>query len=382
MLGIQSFMSKKSRNGKKYFLIIVAVVALYVGFLFLIASPSAVKGFDSIFDSGNMQYAAPTPVPPPVLDVVAYNHDMVALANYGTTTLDTGISATSSAWSATSSSISSRKNPWPVSTVYPNVGAILPASRIVAYYGNFLSADMGILGQYPIATIVQKLQAVATEWQAADPSTPVIPAIDYIAVTAQGSPGADGKYRLRMPADQIEQAISLADQMHGLVFLDIQPGLSTLQTEIPLLAQYLKMPEVELAIDPEFSMKGGQKPGTVIGTMDAADVNYAAEYLAKIVRESDLPPKILIVHRFTEDMVTNYQDIKPLPEVQIVMNMDGWSSPDKKVKTYDEVITTDPVQFAGIKLFYKNDALPPSTGLLTPAQILSLKPQPSFVEYQ
>ena len=209
-----------------------------------------------------------------------------------------------------------------------------------------------------------------------------MPAIDYIAVTAQGSPGADGKYRLRMPADQIEKAIAFADQIHGLVFLDVQVGLSNLQTEIPLLAEYLKMPEVELAIDPEFSMKTGKTPGTVIGTMDALDVNYAADYLANIVRQNNLAPKILLVHRFTEPMVTNYKKIIPLPEVQILLSMDGWSSPAKKIKVYNEVVRDEPIQFAGIKLFYKNDALPPSTGLLTPAQILKLQPQPIFVEYQ
>jgi len=230
--------------------------------------------------------------------------------------------------------------------------------------------------------MLSKLQDVVSQWQAADPTTPVIPALDYIAVVAEGSPGPDGKYRARMPADQIEQAITLADQMHGLVFLDVQVAWSNLQTEIPLLAPYLKLPEVELAIDPEFALQPGQKPGIVNGTFDATDINYVANYLATIVRQNNIAPKILLVHRWTEHMVTNSQDIKPLPEVQILMNMDGWSTPTKKISVYDQIIYDYPVQFSGIKLFYKNDALPPSTGLLTPAQILSLKPIPSFVEYQ
>ena len=29
-------------------------------------------------------------------------------------------------------------------------------------------------------------------------------------------------------------------------------------------------------------------------------------------------------------MVTNYKEIKPLPEVQIVMDMDGWGEKAKK----------------------------------------------------
>ena len=220
------------------------------------------------------------------------------------------------------------------------------------------------------------------KWQLADPTTPVIPALDYIAVTAQGSPGPTGKYILRMPADQIQEAITLADEVHGLVFLDVQVGQSNVQTEIPLLAPYLKLPGVELSLDPEFSMKTGRVPGSVIGTLDATDIDYAANYLAGIVRDNNLTPKILVVHRFTDDMVTNYQQITPLPDVQIVMDMDGWGYPAEKIKTYKDVIYSEPVQFTGFKLFYKNDLRPPSDHMLTPAEVLKLLPSPSYIQYQ
>ena len=36
---------------------------------------------------------------------------------------------------------------WPVKTVYPNAGAILPFKRIIAYYGNLYSKRMGVLGE-------------------------------------------------------------------------------------------------------------------------------------------------------------------------------------------------------------------------------------------
>ncbi|MBU6231215.1 hypothetical protein KGP36_00985 [Patescibacteria group bacterium] len=317
----------------------------------------------------------------PPLDIRAYNKKMIELANFGTTTLETGIAATSSAWLSTSSSISSPYHRWPAPAPYPLPGAILPFNRIVAYYGNFYSAQMGILGELPENELIDRLLTTAADWQIADPSTPVIPAIDYIAVVAQGSAGTDRAYRLRMPDSQIEKAIAMADQIHGLVFLDVQVGLSSLQSELPLLESYLEKSNVELAIDPEFSMKSST-PGKVIGTFNADDVNYAASFLADIVRKHGLAPKILLVHRFTRDMVTGSAEIRPLPEVEIVMNMDGWGAQDKKIGTYGSVITPYPIQFAGIKLFYKNDARPPSTGLLTPSEVLSLKPQPIFIEYQ
>ncbi len=311
------------------------------------------------------------------LDIVAYDKKLLAIANNPAPKVLPPISATS-----TVPEVAPAPTLWPVKTVYPKAGAILPFKRIVAYYGNFYSTKMGVLGEYPEAEMLAKLKQEVKNWEVADPSTPVVPAINYIAITAQGSAGTDGKYRFRMPDDQIDIAVQLADELNGIVILDIQVGLSDLKTELPLLEKYLKMPEVHLAIDPEFSMKSGDKPGRVIGTFDAADVNYAANYLAGLVKANNLPPKILIIHRFTRPMVTNYRQIKPLPEVQIVMDMDGWGFPEKKINTYNQVVYKEPVQFTGFKLFYKNDIRPPSPRMLAPAEILKLNPQPSFIQYQ
>ena len=290
----------------------------------------------------------------------AYDHKMILLANSGTST--PGL--------------------WPVKTVYPNAGAILPFKRIVAYYGNLYSTNMGVLGQYPPHEMLERLNNEVKKWEAADPSTPALPALDYIAVTAQGSPGKDKKYRFRMPSDQIDLVLHMASQVNGIVFLDIQVGKSTVEEEIPLLEKYLRMPQVHLALDPEFSMKTDKAPGTTIGTMSAADINFAANYLAKLVKENDLPPKILVIHRFTKEMVTGYKKIKPLPEVQIVMDMDGWGFQAKKIDTYKMVIYKEPVQFTGFKLFYKNDVRKPNTNLMTPKDLLKLEPQPIYIQYQ
>lgn len=318
-------------------------------------------------------------IPLPILNKTDYATRLFALAHISTSTL--AVSPEIALNSTTTTTISGQRL-WPAKTVYPDAGAILPFNRIVAYYGNYYSAQMGVLGEYPTAQMLAMLASTTAEWAAADPSTPVIPALEYIAVVAQGNPGPDHMYRLRMPDNQIEKTIQLANQIHGLAILDVQVGLSDLQKELPLLEPYLSMPQVELAIDPEFSMKYGNPPDSVIGTFDASDINYAATYLAGIVNKYHLPPKVLIVDRFTEAMVTNYRNIRPLPEVEIVMNMDGWGSRRKKKGTYDAVIYSEPVQFAGIKLFYKNDLRPPSHGMLTPTEILKLTPVPIYIQYQ
>jgi hypothetical protein len=211
---------------------------------------------------------------------------------------------------------------------------------------------------------------------------PVQPALHYIAVTAQGSPGKNGKYSLRMPFKQIDSVLKMAAQINAIVFLDVQVGLSTVQVEIPLLEKYLKMPRVHLGMDPEFSMKTGKKPGTVIGTMDAADVNFAAAYLASLVKANNLPPKILVIHRFTRAMLTNYKKIETRPEVQLVVDMDGWGAQARKINTYQQFVYKEPVEFTGFKLFYKNDFREAKSRILRPDEVLKLKPQPLYIQYQ
>jgi hypothetical protein len=310
------------------------------------------------------------------LDTKAYDTKMLELANYPVPQISSTTSATSSVATSTAVRL------WPVKTVYPNAGALLPFNRIIAYYGNFYSKRMGVLGEYPEEEVLQKLKDEMNKWQTADPTTPVIPAINYIAMTAQESAGEDGKYRLRMPDSQIDQAISMAQKINGIVILDVQIGLSTLQTELPLLEKYLKMPQVHLGLDPEFAMHDGKIPGEYIGSLDAVDINYAANYLASLVKANNLPPKVMIVHRFTQNMVTNYKKITPLPEVQIVIDMDGWGSQPRKIGTYKQVIQPEPVQFTGFKLFYKNDFKEPGSSIMTPAEVLKLQPRPSFIQYQ
>lgn len=335
------------------------VIVLFVAFVLPYARATT-------YDSARPSTAVKRIIPeiPKVLDKEKYDRLVLRNANYASTTATT------------------TQRLWPAKAPYPKYGALLPEKRIIAYYGNFYSTKMGILGEFDQATVLQKMKGEIAKWEAADPSTKVVPAIEYIAVVAQDSPGKSGLYRARMPDDQVDIAIEMAKKIDAIVILDIQVGKSTVQSEIPALEHYLKMPNVHLALDPEFSMKGGEKPGTVIGSLNSNDINYAANYLAKLVKDNNLPPKVLIVHRFTQRMVVGAPSITPLPEVQVVMVMDGWGSPARKIGTYKSFIYPEPVQFTGFKLFYKNDLKPPSERMLTPAELLKLTPQPVFVQYQ
>ena len=273
---------------------------------------------------------------------------------------------------------------WPVKGPDPLPGSLLPENRIVAFYGNPLSKRMGILGELAPDEMLAKLDREAKAWSAADPSTPVKKALHLIAVTAQGSGGRDGKYRLRMDSSLIEKVYGWAQKHDAILFLDVQVAQSTLQEELPKLARFLKRPDVHLGIDPEFSMhygSSGKVPGTKIGTFKAADVNYAASFLADLVTAEKLPPKLLVVHRFTRSMLPNAEEITLDPRVQVVIDMDGWGPPQLKRDSYHDYVYQHPVQFTGFKLFYRNDTKK-GHALMSPADVLALFPKPLYIQYQ
>ncbi len=266
---------------------------------------------------------------------------------------------------------------WPTNLPAPLPGSLLPGHMIVAFYGNPLSKRMGILGELPPAEMMAKLERTAAEWQRADTVRKVMPALHLIATVAQGSAGRDGKYRLRMSDSLIERVAGWAESKGWLLFLDIQVGQSTVRAELPRLMPYLRRPYVHLALDPEFAMKNGARPGKRIGTMDAVEINEAIDSLISVVDANQLPPKIVLVHRFTTKMLTNASKIRKDARAQVVIDMDGFGSPQLKRGTWQAVILRDPVWFTGFKLFYKNDK-----PMLTPSQVLAIRPKPVYVQYQ
>jgi hypothetical protein len=275
-----------------------------------------------------------------------------------------------------------KKCGWPVNCPAPLPGSILPHKRIVAFYGNPLSKKMGALGEFPKEVMLQKLKGEVARWQAADPATPVQPALHLIAVVAQGAPGKAGKYRMIIPDKTINQVYEWAKEAGAIMFIDIQTGHDDIRAILPHFEWILKNPDVHLGIDPEFNLiKSGKKPGTKIGTYDAADINYASGYLKDLVRKYNLPPKVFTVHRFTRGGVTNSKDILLRPEVQIVMHMDGWGAPWLKRDSYKDYVVAEPVQYTGFKLFYHNDTKK-GDPLLTPKEVLKLNPKPLYIQYQ
>lgn len=355
--------------------VIILIIGLYDFSAVTYLKEGVLKTADEKQIAALEQTFAAEPTWPEKLDTKAYDDRMLALARYRPS------STTPLTYSSTSN-VTIKSKLWPTAAPYPHGGAILPFKRIIAFYGNLYSVHMGILGELPADQMLAKLQSVKKEWEVADPNTPVVPAIEYIAMVAQADAGRDGMYRAVMPDKEIEKGYELAKRAGGIYIIDLQVGKSTIQKELPQFRKYLERPDVHLAIDPEFSMKTGDKPGDVVGTFNASDINYVINFMSEVVKEKQLPPKVLIVHRYTQNMVTQSAAIKPTAEVQVVIHMDGWGPAANKIGTYNSFVAPEPVQFTGLKIFYKNDLKPPSTGLLTPKEVLDLNPVPIYIQYQ
>ena len=265
----------------------------------------------------------------------------------------------------------------PAAPTTPLPGSILPHRRILSYYGNPLSDAMGILGEHPPEELITRLREQAAAYAAADPSHPVQLALELVAVVAQAAPGSDGMYRLRMDTEVIEEVAGWAEDHGFLLILDIQVGRSTVADEVRAMLPFLRRPNVHLAIDPEFAMSSSQVPGRAIGSHGAQDVNVAIDLLADVVAEGHLPPKVLIVHRFTDAMLDGHDRFKSDPRVQVSVVMDGFGPPEVKLSTWDRVIRGHGFPYNGFKLFYKHDV-----PLMSPAQVVDLDPTPLIVIYQ
>lgn len=257
-------------------------------------------------------------------------------------------------------------------------GAILPNYRIVSYYGHPNSDQMGILGEYSQEELLTQLQDEVAAYEQADPSRPVMPAFELIVSVAQNWPADDGTYLLHTDADTIQKYVDFTRENNMLLILDLQIGRSTVENEISRVSEWLLEPNVHLALDPEFAMDEGEIPGEALGSLDASEVAVAQQELATIVAENNLPPKVLIVHRFTESMITNAEQIASVAGVQTVIDFDGNGDPANKIAGYELFLVEGPAEFAGFKLFYKQD----QPTLMSPEEVVALPRPPDVVIYQ
>jgi hypothetical protein len=251
---------------------------------------------------------------------------------------------------------------------------LLPDNRVIAYYGAPQSRELGALGIGTPDRAADRLARQARAYGRA--RRPVLPALELIAAVANADPGRDGAYRTRQPDSVIRRYLRAARRHKMLLVLDLQPGRSDFFTETTRLRRWLREPDVGLALDPEWRVVAGQVPGRVIGHVDAREVNATSAWLAQLTARERLPQKLFIVHQFTDDMVDDTL-LKQRDALAMVLNADGFGSQAVKVSKYRAFTRAAPAFHRGFKLFYEEDA-----GLMSPRQVLRLRPAPEVVVYE
>ena len=260
-------------------------------------------------------------------------------------------------------------------------GGLLPTYRLLTYYGFPTNPNMGILGEYGVNDDLDGLRAALLEqaagYEAADPSRPILPGFEVIASVAQADPMADGSYLAHTDAALIQPYVDYTAANDMVLFLDYQFGRTSLERELAMAESWLLYPHVHLALDPEFKMNADELPGVHIGQITGPEVTVAQEWLADLCERNGLPPKVLTVHQFHYSMIEQKELISPVSGVQLVVDMDGHGPPWMKADSYAVVITQEPIEYHGIKLFYPFD-----DPLMTPAEVLAFDPPPDLIIYQ
>jgi hypothetical protein len=252
---------------------------------------------------------------------------------------------------------------------------IFPRYRLVGFYGAPQDDALGALGIGSPEKMAARLRKAARPYRSG--GRPVLPTFELIASVASGAPGNDGNYSYRQSPAVINRYLKAARKERALLLLDVQPGRANFMTEVKRLRPWLEQPDVSLALDPEWRVGPGQIPGKVIGTVGVGEVNRVTRYVRGIVRQKRLPQKLLLIHEFTPDMIPQKQRLLRPRELAVTINIDGFGDQPNKIAKYQELVGGDRGFHHGFKLFYEED-----TNLMSPKQVLRLRPKPEIVVYE
>ncbi len=256
---------------------------------------------------------------------------------------------------------------------------VFPRHRLVGYAGVTGAATLGRLGTGPLNQRVAEIERSAKPYAA---DREILPVVEVIATVVQASSGRDGKHRVRLTDAQLANYHKAARKHRAVMLLNLQPGRSEFMIEAKVFEKWLKEPDVGVALDPEWAMDPGQRPGGAYGYTTGAELNEVASYLATLVKRYDLPEKVMVYHQVAGSVVRKESGLKDHQGVVVIKSVDGFGPPGAKIKTYRVVNKTAPTfVHAGFKLFFTEDRADGGR-MMTPREVLALKPRPEYVMYE
>ena len=256
---------------------------------------------------------------------------------------------------------------------------VLPDYRLVGFCGAPGAPALGRLGVGELEARVRELERLGPAYTA---GRRLLPVLELVAVVAQPHPGRDGQYRFRIDPADIRTYLGAARRHRALLLLNVQPGRARFIDEVRALEPWLCEPDVGLALDPEWAVRAGQVPGRVFGRTTGPEIDEVARYLSTLVEAGGLPEKVLVVHQLAPRIVLNLSAVRHRPGVALVKSVDGIGPPAAKVDTWRQLVRDLPAGMRpGFKLFFSEDSAGPSR-LMTPTEVLALRPVPDYVMYE
>lgn len=256
--------------------------------------------------------------------------------------------------------------------------SVFPHYRLVGYSGVTGAKTLGRLGTGDLDQRLREMEHRAKPYAR---GRTILPVAEIIASIVQASPGKDNKYRVRLHDREIKGYLEAARRHDTLLLLNIQPGRSTFLAEVKSYERWLTQPDVGIALDPEWAMDPGQRPGHDYGNSSGHEIDEVSRYLSDLVQKHDLPEKVLVYHEVADYVVRKESGLQPHPGVAVVKSVDGIGSRGAKEGTYHSVLKGTPdFVHAGFKLFFTEDRQ--HGNLMTPHQVLALDPRPEYVLYE
>ncbi len=263
----------------------------------------------------------------------------------------------------------------------PGGGQILfPGHRLVALYGHPGAPGLGALGQQDLPTSIERARKVAASYRSLS-RVPVVPAFEIIASVAQGAraPGEDRSYSRESPVQSLRPWVNRATAAGMYVVLDLQPGRASLLAQAKSYQPLLSLPNVGLALDPEWKLQPGQMPLRQIGGVSAAEINSVITWLAGLGAQRHLPQKLLVLHEFRLSMIGGERRLDlGHDDLAIIIHMDGQGTPAMKRSTWNAVTQAAP---AGVSFGWK-DFFTKDHPMLSPRQTMVAIPRPVMISYQ
>jgi hypothetical protein len=261
----------------------------------------------------------------------------------------------------------------------PGGGQILyPGRQMVALYGHPGTAALGVLGEQGVERAITRAQQMAADYQPLV-DVPVVPAFEIITTVASSGAGPDGNYSFESPLDLIRPWADAAGEAGVYVVLDLQPGSTDFLTQAKRYEELLARPYVGLALDPEWRLQPNQRHLVQIGSVTAGEINTVVTWLADLTRAHKLPQKLLMLHQFQPQMISDRGTVDTSrDELAVMIHADGFGPPGAKFETWNLMHDSPPPNvWWGWKNFIDEDS-----PTFTPAETMAIEPRPLFVSYQ